>query len=149
MKTRMCICGFLALAISSICTLLAEETSPGGIVYGPKAGFQKQIARFEPANWLYALCQFRCSTRLLSESSGSCGDGSSGSLTSSNADPFRKKTLVTPLVFNRRESWRTPANLSTRPTSRWPADSSPWTCTATLHVPVSMIAHRHAMVRTR
>jgi tetratricopeptide (TPR) repeat protein len=35
----MCICGFLALAISSICTLLAEETSPGGIVYGPKAGF--------------------------------------------------------------------------------------------------------------
>ena len=39
MKTRMCICGFLALAISSICTLLAEETSPGGIVYGPKAGF--------------------------------------------------------------------------------------------------------------
>src|SRR6266550_5411341 len=39
MKTRMCICGFLAVAISSICTLLAEETSPGGIVYGPKAGF--------------------------------------------------------------------------------------------------------------
>lgn len=35
----MCICGFFALAISSICTLLAEETSPGGIVYGPKAGF--------------------------------------------------------------------------------------------------------------
>jgi len=35
----MCICGFLALAISSICTLLAEETSPAGIVYGPKAGF--------------------------------------------------------------------------------------------------------------
>src|SRR5947199_7049999 len=39
MKTRMCICRFLAVAISSICTLLAEETSPGGIVYGPKAGF--------------------------------------------------------------------------------------------------------------
>src|SRR5436309_2884048 len=39
MKTRMCICGFLALAISSICTLLAEKTSPVGIVYGPKAGF--------------------------------------------------------------------------------------------------------------
>src|SRR6266704_4186179 len=39
MKTRMCIFGFLAVAISSICTLLAEETSPGGIVYGPKAGF--------------------------------------------------------------------------------------------------------------
>ena len=39
MKTRMCICGFLTLAISSICTLLAEETSAGGTVYGPKAGF--------------------------------------------------------------------------------------------------------------
>ena len=39
MKTKMCICGFLALAISPICTLLGEETSPGGIVYGPKAGF--------------------------------------------------------------------------------------------------------------
>ena len=35
----MCICGFLALAISSVSTLLGEETSPGGIVYGPKAGF--------------------------------------------------------------------------------------------------------------
>jgi tetratricopeptide (TPR) repeat protein len=35
----MCICGFLTLAISSICTLLAEETSAGGTVYGPKAGF--------------------------------------------------------------------------------------------------------------
>ena len=35
----MCICGFLTLAISSICTLLAEETSPRGIVHGPKAGF--------------------------------------------------------------------------------------------------------------
>jgi tetratricopeptide (TPR) repeat protein len=39
MKTKMCICGFLALAISPICTLLGEETSPGGSVYGPKAGF--------------------------------------------------------------------------------------------------------------
>src|SRR6266576_2931677 len=39
MKTRMCIFGFLAVAIPSICTLLGEETSPGGIVYGPKAGF--------------------------------------------------------------------------------------------------------------
>ena len=35
----MCIFGFLAVAIPSICTLLGEETSPGGIVYGPKAGF--------------------------------------------------------------------------------------------------------------
>ena len=35
----MCICGFLAFAISPICTLLGEETSPGGSVYGPKAGF--------------------------------------------------------------------------------------------------------------
>ncbi len=39
MKTRMCICGFLALAISSICMLRGEETTPGGIVYGPKASF--------------------------------------------------------------------------------------------------------------
>jgi tetratricopeptide (TPR) repeat protein len=39
MKTKMCICWFLALAISSICTLLAEETSPAGSVHGPKAGF--------------------------------------------------------------------------------------------------------------
>lgn len=35
----MYICGLLALAISSICTLLGEETSPGGIVHGPKTGF--------------------------------------------------------------------------------------------------------------
>jgi hypothetical protein len=35
----MYICGLLALAISSICTLLGEETSSGGSVYGPKAGF--------------------------------------------------------------------------------------------------------------
>src|SRR5438094_5322655 len=35
----MCIYGFLALAISSICTLRGEETSPGGVVHGPKAGF--------------------------------------------------------------------------------------------------------------
>src|SRR4029453_10983050 len=39
MKTRMYICGLLAFAISPICTLLSEETSPGGIVHGPKAGF--------------------------------------------------------------------------------------------------------------
>src|SRR6476660_358553 len=39
MKTRMYICGVLALAISSISTLLGEETSPGGIVHGPKTGF--------------------------------------------------------------------------------------------------------------
>ena len=39
MKTRMYICGLLALAISWICTLLGEETSPGGIVHGPKTGF--------------------------------------------------------------------------------------------------------------
>src|SRR6266446_3218898 len=39
MKTKMCICGFLALATSSACILLGEEPSHGGIVYGPKAGF--------------------------------------------------------------------------------------------------------------
>src|SRR6186997_3453844 len=39
MKTRMYICGLLALAISLTCTLLGEETSPGGIVHGPKTGF--------------------------------------------------------------------------------------------------------------
>ena len=39
MKTKICICGFLALAVFSICTLLGEETSPGGIVHGPKTGF--------------------------------------------------------------------------------------------------------------
>src|SRR5262245_18236949 len=39
MKPRMYICGLLALAISSICTLLGQETSPGGIVHGPKTGF--------------------------------------------------------------------------------------------------------------
>jgi tetratricopeptide (TPR) repeat protein len=39
MKTRMFICWLLALAISSICTLLGEETSPGGIVHGQKTGF--------------------------------------------------------------------------------------------------------------
>ena len=44
----MCICGFLAVAISSICTLLAEETSPGGIVYGPKAGFNISV----PEGWV-------------------------------------------------------------------------------------------------
>jgi tetratricopeptide (TPR) repeat protein len=39
MKTKIWICGFLVLAISPICMLLGEETSPGGIVHGPKAGF--------------------------------------------------------------------------------------------------------------
>jgi tetratricopeptide (TPR) repeat protein len=39
MKTRMYICGLLAFAISPISTVLGEETSPGGIVHGPKAGF--------------------------------------------------------------------------------------------------------------
>jgi hypothetical protein len=39
MKPKIWICGFLALAISSICMLRGEETTPGGIVYGPKAGF--------------------------------------------------------------------------------------------------------------
>ena len=39
MKTKMCIGGLLALAISSICTLLGEETVPRGVVSGPKASF--------------------------------------------------------------------------------------------------------------
>src|SRR5918996_4836074 len=39
MKTKMCICGFLALAIFPICVLLGEETPSDGIVRGPKAGF--------------------------------------------------------------------------------------------------------------
>src|SRR5215831_3541885 len=39
MKTRMCMYGLLALAVSSTCTLLGEETSASGSVYGPKAGF--------------------------------------------------------------------------------------------------------------
>src|SRR6266581_292911 len=39
MKAIMCICGCFAVATSSICTLLGEETSPGGIAYGPKASF--------------------------------------------------------------------------------------------------------------
>ena len=39
MKTRTCICGFLAFAISSISTLLGTEPSPAGSVHGPKAGF--------------------------------------------------------------------------------------------------------------
>src|SRR4051812_23346712 len=32
-------CGFLALAISLVATLLGDETSPAGNVYGPKASF--------------------------------------------------------------------------------------------------------------
>src|SRR5678810_1509952 len=39
MKAIMGVCGFLALAVISTCTLLGEETSPSGSVYGPKAGF--------------------------------------------------------------------------------------------------------------
>ena len=39
MKTRMCMYGLLALAISSTCMLLGEETSASGSVSGPKAGF--------------------------------------------------------------------------------------------------------------
>jgi len=39
MKTKMYICGLLALATCLISTMLGEETSPGGIVHGPKAGF--------------------------------------------------------------------------------------------------------------
>jgi hypothetical protein len=39
MKTKIWICGFLALAISPVCMLLGEETFRGGIVHGPKAGF--------------------------------------------------------------------------------------------------------------
>ena len=39
MKTRICICGLFALAISPVCALFGEETSPAGIVHGPKAGF--------------------------------------------------------------------------------------------------------------
>jgi tetratricopeptide (TPR) repeat protein len=39
MKTNVCICGLLALAISLINTVLGDETSPAGTVYGPKAGF--------------------------------------------------------------------------------------------------------------
>src|SRR5262245_19359781 len=39
MKTRMCICGILALVTSPICALVGEEASSSGIVSGPKAGF--------------------------------------------------------------------------------------------------------------
>jgi len=39
MKTKIYICGLLALAISPISTLLGEETLSSGSVYGPKAGF--------------------------------------------------------------------------------------------------------------
>src|SRR5215470_12561687 len=48
MKTKICICGFLALAVSSICTVAGEETSPGGIVHGPKAGFNMTA----PEGWV-------------------------------------------------------------------------------------------------
>ena len=39
MKIKIYICGLLALATSPICMVHGEETSPGGIVHGPKAGF--------------------------------------------------------------------------------------------------------------
>jgi len=39
MKTRMCICGLLALATCLISRVLGDETPPAGTVYGPKAGF--------------------------------------------------------------------------------------------------------------
>jgi tetratricopeptide (TPR) repeat protein len=41
-------CGFLAFGISSIGTLLGEETLPGGSVYGPKAGFNISA----PEGWI-------------------------------------------------------------------------------------------------
>jgi tetratricopeptide (TPR) repeat protein len=44
----MCICGCLALAISSTCTLLGEEASSSGIVSGPKAGFNISA----PEGWI-------------------------------------------------------------------------------------------------
>ena len=39
MKTKLCISGLLALAVSIIGSVLGEETSPAGMVHGPKAGF--------------------------------------------------------------------------------------------------------------
>jgi tetratricopeptide (TPR) repeat protein len=39
MKTNVCICGSLALAISLISTVLGDATSPAGTVSGPKAAF--------------------------------------------------------------------------------------------------------------
>jgi tetratricopeptide (TPR) repeat protein len=39
MKTKICICGLLSLAFPLISTVLGDETSPAGSVYGPKAGF--------------------------------------------------------------------------------------------------------------
>ena len=44
----MCICGFLAFAVSSIHTLLGAETSPAGSVYGPKGGFNISA----PEDWV-------------------------------------------------------------------------------------------------
>ena len=44
----MYICGLLALAISPICSAHGEETSPGGIVHGPKAGFNMAA----PEGWV-------------------------------------------------------------------------------------------------
>src|SRR5262245_21741655 len=48
MITRMYICGLLALAISSIGTVLGEATSPSGTVHGPKAGFNIRA----PEGWV-------------------------------------------------------------------------------------------------
>lgn len=39
MKTRMCICGLLALATGLISAVIGGETPAAGTVYGPKAGF--------------------------------------------------------------------------------------------------------------
>lgn len=39
MNARIYICGLFSLGIFPFSTLLAEETSPSGIVHGPKAGF--------------------------------------------------------------------------------------------------------------
>src|SRR5215211_4524966 len=39
MKTNMCICGVLALAMSPLSTFRGEQTSPAGIVHGPKTSF--------------------------------------------------------------------------------------------------------------
>src|SRR5215467_15402435 len=39
MKTRMYICGLLGLATGLVSSVVGDETSPAGTVYGPKAGF--------------------------------------------------------------------------------------------------------------
>src|ERR1051325_3887629 len=40
MKTSMCMYGFVALAVSATCELVAQENLVSGSVYGPKAGFK-------------------------------------------------------------------------------------------------------------